>query len=270
MSIPITVLVKTNGEVLKRWNGYDDENPGQSKFIDEIKNCGYNILLCPGIKPYAVTKPGTIVRTDSASKREIITKPSKSSIQNDVDSAISAFESENIQFLQNCLFQLVSKLNKPRSGKLVTLYPEKDRLCECFSLCLRYDWMNDSDVREVWAENGLYCIVSYLTKNARSPQDRIAGGLDLFLHVLYGYNDLKPKIQDILTKAQSIGEHVFSQTDYAKGCNYLLNQFLFMGASLVKPYASQALNGDIYRKYEEIMRNPALNSIEIRYTFLKA
>lgn len=270
MSVPTTVLVKTTGEVIKRWNGYDDEDPGQSKFIAEIKNCGYNILLYPGVKPYIATKPVTTVKTESAPKQVLATKTSRSPIQRDVDSAISAFESGNIQVLQNCLFQLVSKLNKPGSGKLITQFPQKDRLCECFSLCLRYDWMNDSDIREVWAENGLYCIVNYLVKDAKSPQDRIAGGLDMFLHVLYGYNDLKPKMQDILLKAQSIGESIFSQTDYAKGCNYVLNQFLFMGATLVKPFASQALNGDNYRRYEEIIKNPALNSMEIRSIFLKA
>lgn len=270
MSIPTTVLVKTNGEVIKRWNGYDDDDPGQSKFIAEIENCEYNILLYPGVKPYAATKPTTTVKTNTTPKEDPVSKPSKSPIQRDVDLAISAFESGNIQALQNCLFQLVSKLNKPRSGRLITQYPQKDRLCECFSLCLRYDWMNDSDIREVWAENGLYCIISYLVKDAKSPQDRIAGGLDLFLHVLYGYNDLKPKLQDILLKAQSIGEPIFSQTDYAKGCNYLLNQFLFMGATLVKPFASQALNGDNYRRYEEIIKNPSLNSMEIRSIFLKA
>lgn len=270
MSIPTTVLVKTNGEVIKRWNGYDDEDPGQSKFIAEIENCGYNILLYPGVKPCAATKPTTTIKTNTTPKEEPVSLPSKSPIQRDVDLAISAFESGNIQALQNCLFQLVSKLNKPRSGRLITQYPQKDRLCECFSLCLRYDWMNDSDIREVWAENGLYCIISYLVKDAKSPQDRIAGGLDLFLHVLYGYNDLKPKLQDILLKAQSIGEPIFSQTDYVKGCNYLLNQFLFMGATLVKPFASQALNGDNYRRYEEIIKNPSLNSIEIRSIFLKA
>lgn len=270
MSVPTTVLVKTNGEVIKRWNGYDDEDPGQSKFIAEIKNCGYNILLYPGVKPYVVVKQATTVRTDSAPKQEFVSKALRSPIQGDVDSAISAFESGNIQVLQNCLYQLVSKLNKPGSGRLITQYPQKDRLCECFSLCLRHDWMNDSDIREVWAENGFYCIVNYLVKDAKSPQDRIAGGLDLFLHVLYGYNDLKPKLQDILLKAQSIGEPIFSQTDYAKGCNYILNQFLFMGATLVKPFASQAINGDNYRRYEEIIKNPALNSIEIRSIFLKA
>lgn len=270
MSVPTTVLVKTNGEVIKRWNGYDDEDPGQSKFIAEVKNCGYNILLYPGVKPYAAVKQATTIRTDSTPKQEIVSKALRSPIQGDVDSAISAFESGNIQVLQNCLYQLVSKLNKPGSGRLITQYPQKDRLCECFSLCLRYDWMNDSDIREVWAENGLYCIVNYLVKDAKSPQDRIAGGLDLFLHVLYGYNDLKPKLQDIFLKAQSIGEPIFSQTDYAKGCNYILNQFLFMGATLVKPFASQAISGDNYRRYEEIIKNPALNSIEIKSISLKA
>ena len=75
-----------------------------------------------------------------------------------VDSCIEAFEKGDIASLQNELFQLVSNFNKPGSGRLITGFAEKDRLAECFTLCLQYDWMNDSDIREVWAENGFYCI----------------------------------------------------------------------------------------------------------------
>ena len=78
-----------------------------------------------------------------------------------VDKAISTFESGNIPQLQNDLFQFASLLNKPGSGKLITSFSQKDRLCEVFNLCLQYDWMNDSDIREVWAENAFYCIAEY-------------------------------------------------------------------------------------------------------------
>lgn len=196
--------------------------------------------------------------------------PQFSPIKQDVDLAISAFESGSVPVLQNYLFQLVSKLNKPGSGRLITNYSQKDRLCECFSLCLRYDWMEDSDIREVWAENGLYCIISYLSNDATSPQDNIVGGLDLFLHVLYGYKDLRPKVQDILVKANLRGETIFSQSDYAKGCEFVLDQFLFLGASLVKPYASVALKGGYYHKYNEIINNGELNSISPNRILAKA
>ena len=112
-----------------------------------------------------------------------------------VDSSINAFENGNIALLQNELFQLVSNFNKPGCGKLITGFAEKDRLAECFTLCLQYDWMNDSDIREVWAENGFYCIVDYLTSHWNNKQDLIAASLNLFLLLHQGKESLKPKIK---------------------------------------------------------------------------
>lgn len=51
-NVPLTLLVKTNGEVINKWEGYDDEDPGQSKFVSYIRNCNYTII------PY--TKQNTI------------------------------------------------------------------------------------------------------------------------------------------------------------------------------------------------------------------
>ena len=40
----MTFLVKTNGEIINKWVGYDDEDPGQTKFVNYIRTCGYNII----------------------------------------------------------------------------------------------------------------------------------------------------------------------------------------------------------------------------------
>ena len=121
MSIPTTVLVKTNGEVIKRWNGYDDEDPGQSKFIAEIENCEYNILLYPDVKPYAATKPTTTVKTNTTPKEDPVSKPSKSPIQRDVDLAISAFESGNIQGQRRNSVAGLSKIDRQTVGFLIRI-----------------------------------------------------------------------------------------------------------------------------------------------------
>lgn len=47
-NIPMTFLVKTNGEIIKKWVGYDDEDPGQSKFVNYIRTCGYRIIPFKG------------------------------------------------------------------------------------------------------------------------------------------------------------------------------------------------------------------------------
>lgn len=46
-NIPTTFLVTIDGTVIKKWVGYDDEDPGQTKFVDFINTCGYNILPFP-------------------------------------------------------------------------------------------------------------------------------------------------------------------------------------------------------------------------------
>lgn len=43
-NIPLTVLVDTHGEIINKWVGYDDEDPGQTKFVSYINKCNYNII----------------------------------------------------------------------------------------------------------------------------------------------------------------------------------------------------------------------------------
>ena len=153
-----------------------------------------------------------------------------------VDKAISTFETGNIAQLQNDLYQFASILNKPGSGRLITSFSQKDRLCEVFNLCLQYDWMNDSDIREVWAENAFYCIAEYF-KVARTNQDYFAAALDLFLTCSYGRDSLKTKFNDVLYKARIHPRHciIFTQEEYNGGADYLIREFAFFSATIISP-----------------------------------
>lgn len=44
ISVPTTLLLDEEGNILKKWNGYDDEDPGQTAFVSYIKNSPYTIL----------------------------------------------------------------------------------------------------------------------------------------------------------------------------------------------------------------------------------
>lgn len=164
----------------------------------------------------------------------------QSPIKLEVDDIISTFETGNIPLLQNKLYQLCNKLNKPGSGKLVTSFPEKDRLCEVFNMCLQFDWMNDSDIREVWAENAFYCISEYF-KSAATKQDYFVAALDLFLTCAFGKNDLLTKFNDVLSKAQfhPIHRHYFTQEEFSNGADYLVREFAFFSATIISPMVKQ-------------------------------
>lgn len=43
-SVPTVLLLDENDNIIKKWIGYDDEDPGQSKFINYIKTVPYTIL----------------------------------------------------------------------------------------------------------------------------------------------------------------------------------------------------------------------------------
>jgi len=168
--------------------------------------------------------------------REIGFSKHSNSIKPEVDNIIKIFESGNIQLLQQKLYELYCKFNKSGGGKLITSYPEKDRLCEVFNLYLQYDWINDPDIREVWAENAFYCIAEYF-KVARTNQDYFAAGLDLFLTCCYGKDSLKTKFNDILYKARVHPAHsiIFNMKEYNGGADYLIREFAFFSATIISP-----------------------------------
>ena len=70
-------------------------------------------------------------------------------IKRQVQNAIHLYERQNILALQQQLYKLYSNFNQIGGGKLIINYPNKDQLAECFTMMLKFDWMNDNDVREV-------------------------------------------------------------------------------------------------------------------------
>ena len=77
------------------------------------------------------------VRREARQQTRIQQASSVSSIQAEVDRIIQTYEARNIPQLQQYLFELYSKFNSPGGGRLITSYPQKDRLCEVFLLYLQ-------------------------------------------------------------------------------------------------------------------------------------
>lgn len=162
-----------------------------------------------------------------------------STISHDVLKAISLFENGDIPALQDCLYRLYSHFNRYGGGRVIVQYPDKDKLGECFCLCLIYDWVKYSDVREVWAEDGFFCVTEHLLQNLSNPQELIVASLNLFNLLHYGANDLVPKFGDILTKASIVNNHIFSHSDIVGGPEYLIREFKFFAATLLTPFVSR-------------------------------
>lgn len=60
-SIPTAILFDEAGNIIKKWVGYDDEDPGQSKFVDFIRKGSFEVL------PYQISQE---VREESKSDYE--------------------------------------------------------------------------------------------------------------------------------------------------------------------------------------------------------
>ena len=171
----------------------------------------------------------------------------RSSIALKVRNCIHQFEQRNIPSLQQSLFVLYKEFNCRGGGRKIINFDRTDQLCECFDMMLVYDWMNDSDIREVWAEDGFYCISEYLNKDANNMQDYFAGALDLFLLLCDGERNLYPKINEIMTKAKykaamspmSIESTLFSQKDFVGGASYMIRQFKFFAATIISKVEKQ-------------------------------
>ena len=104
-------------------------------------------------------------------------------VKQQVNNVLRAYNERNTSVLQQQLYELYLNFNKAGGGKYIVSYPNKDELAECFTLMLRFDWINDTDIREVWAENGFYCIIEYITGLPITPFERATAGLDLFIHL---------------------------------------------------------------------------------------
>ena len=157
----------------------------------------------------------------------------------------------NVSELQNCLFQLYSMLNKPGTGKNIVQYVEKDNLALCFAFMLQYDWVNDSDIREVWAEDGLYCIIERLDHQPHGRQGQAEAMIILFTLLCVGRESLKCKIQDILDKGKVVGNMIFHSDDYNLGAQHVIDQISLLAVSGIRDLGPAAI--------------PVMNKIVDRY-----
>lgn len=157
----------------------------------------------------------------------------------------------NVSELQNCLFQLYSMLNKPGTGKNIVQYVEKDNLALCFAFMLQYDWVNDSDIREVWAEDGLYCIIEHLDHQPHGRQGQAEAMIILFTLLCVGRESLKCKIQDILDKGKVVGNMIFHSDDYNLGAQHVIDQISLLAVSGIRDLGPAAI--------------PVMNKIVDRY-----
>lgn len=156
-------------------------------------------------------------------------------VKQQVNSVLRFYNERNTSALQQQLYELYLNFNKAGGGKYIVNYPNKDELAECFTLMLRFDWINDADIREVWAENGFYCIIEYITGLPLTPFERATAGLDLFIHLCEAKDSLKPKIQSILNKAVMLQNPIFKDHYINNDANSLIDQFLYLSAKLSRP-----------------------------------
>ena len=144
----------------------------------------------------------------------------------------------DIPSLQDGLFRLYRNFNIQGSGSLIINYPQKEELAECFLMMLMYDWENNSDIREVWAEDGFYCISMFLEENILKVSEQVVGGLDLFLILEEGGESLRTKFNDVLQKSSMHPVYcsIFSNKEYQGGADYLIREFKFFAATLLSPW----------------------------------
>ena len=149
-----------------------------------------------------------------------------------IQNCFTAQESKNIPALQNHLFILYSTFNKQGCGTLIVNYPDKMRLGECLIMMLIYDWMNDDDIREVWAENAFYCLGKYICDRYNSSHkdngELAYASFDMFILLRRGKHSLKTKFNDIIRKSEFLGIYLFDKENYTVGADSLIVDFLYL------------------------------------------
>ena len=148
-----------------------------------------------------------------------------------VNECIQLESSNQIPELQERLYEMYQYFNKPNGGRLIIDFPNKSNLATCFSFLLQYDWIGDSDLREVWAEDGFYCIVNHIQHQNDGMRGQCEAMIILFMLLCVGRDSLLPKVQDILDKARIRHNPIFHMDDYENGAQLVINQFAFMAAS---------------------------------------
>lgn len=188
------------------------------------------------VKPVADTpkKQGTVYDSESSRNDNTADSSNVHSIVGLVNQCLELEAKGQIQPLQNSLFQLYGYFNKPNGGKYILNYPDKSNLALCFVFMLRYDWMHDKDIREVWAEDGLYSIIEHLAHQTDGQQGQAEAMIILFSLWCVGRKELKNKIQDILNRGSILGNPIFHPDDYRIGAQNVIDQLSLLAVSGVR------------------------------------
>lgn len=183
----------------------------------------------------------TVAQAHNSSRDDNTTRSISSQIDALIKKSIELESRGYIQNLQNTLYELYLLFNKPGSGRYILHYHDKLNLGLCFAFMLKYDWVHDCSVREVWAENGFYCIQEYLDNQHYGLQGQIEGMIILFVLLCAGRDSLKHKIQDILNKGQMLGNPIFHSDDYRIGAQNVLDQLSLFAVSGIRSAGSAAI-----------------------------
>lgn len=198
-----------------------------------------------------------------------------SNVQNlnkQVNKAINLYESNNIIALQQQLYDIYLNFNKPGGGTEIVNYQQKEKLGECFSLMIKFDWTKDNDILEVWAENGLYCIIDFIN-SIHTHQEQVVGAFDLFLHLCIGRKYLINNINGLLVKSKAKKSIYFDSDDYKLGADFVIDQLLFLSAQIIKPLVlsqKDILKGDALLSFHKILDRRDLYKYRPEEIFHKA
>ena len=130
-NLPTTCLINEQGSIIKKWTGYDEKDPGQTKFVEYIKNSSYNI------RPYSEAPKGL---------------SPKSNKQNSTESRLNIEEQRSLGFQTFEQFSKATNRNVFTSSHLLFL--------QQFLGNVLFFFKHASDKSEyptyMWNENGLY------------------------------------------------------------------------------------------------------------------
>ena len=216
-------------------------------------------------------------------KERLVKNKIKSNPQSPVDDLVNeCLKLElkgNVNELQNSLYRLYSLFNKPGGGQLIINYHRKDNLALCFAFMLKYDWIHDSDIREVWAEDGFYCIVEYIRNQPNGMRGQAEAMIILFSLLCVGRNSLKPKVQNIIDRAKyDFVDRGFHEDDFAIGADNVIDQISLLAVSGIREIGPQGVaamsqicqrfNGFTF--FEETIRRKDLMKYDVMDVWEKA
>lgn len=181
----------------------------------------------------------------------------------EVSQAVKIEPTGEINELQNHLFNIHTLLSKRGSGKYILDFPNKLNLGLCFAFLLHYDWEHNSSLREVWAENGFYCIMDYLDNQPNGRQGQEVGMVALFVLLCVGRDSLNHEIQNIIDKdiirMNIMGYPNFHSDDYKIGSKNVIDQISLLAVSGINADSDEKIqvlakiltryNGEDFFKY---------------------